>query len=67
MKKILYILIIFLISNTAFANIIITKFDQYIKFTDFGREVIVKMKVRVEAERNYYYSEWSYIFDKKLK
>ncbi len=67
MKKILYLLIIFFISNTAFANIVITKFDQYIKFTDFGREVTVKMKVRIEAERNYYYSEWSYIFDKKLK
>lgn len=67
MKKIIYLLIIFFISNTAFANIIITKFDQYIKFTEFGRGVTIKMKVRIEADRNTYYSEWSYIFDKKLK
>ena len=67
MKRIFYLLIIFFISNSSFANIVITKFDQHIKFTDFGREVSVKMSVRVEAEKNYYYSEWSYIFDKKLK
>lgn len=67
MRKLFYIFLLFFISNNAFADIVITKFDQYVKFTDFGREVSVKMKVRVEAEPNYYYSEWSYIFDKKLK
>jgi len=67
MKKVFYFILVFFISNSTFANIVITRFDKHVKFTDFGREVSVKMKVRVEAERSYYYSEWSYIFDKKLK
>ena len=65
-KKIFYILLIIFISNNVYADVIIEKFDEKIKFTDFGREVTIKIKVKIKAEKNVYYDEWKYIFDKKL-
>ena len=68
MKKIiLSVLIIFTFICNCFAEMEITDFEEKIKFTDFGREVSTKIKMRVRADRNTYYSEWRYLFDKRLK
>lgn len=68
MKKIFFgVFFVILMAKVAFADVVVTNFDENVKFTDFGREVSVKIKVRIEADRNTYYSEWRYIFDKRLK
>lgn len=67
MKKILIFIALFFISYNASANMIITNFDETIKFTNDGREVSIKMKVRIQLDNiNQFYREWRYIFDDKL-
>lgn len=67
MKKIFLLLILIFISNISYADFVIEKFDEHIKFTEKGREVDVVIKARVKLGQNYFYKEWGYIFDKRSK
>lgn len=67
MKKILFIFFIFFYCNTSRADIIITDFNEYVKFTDVGREVTIKIKAYIKlSSPSQYHNWWAYVFDKKL-
>ena len=67
MKKTLLYLIFFLYSFNSFSQIVWQNYIEKISFTDEGREVEVKVKGQVKLDKNYFYKEWEYIFDKKSK
>ena len=68
MVKIISFIILFFAYQNAFANMIITDFNEKINFTDYGREVETSIKIRISLKsNNQYYKEWRYIFDKRLK
>lgn len=67
MKNFLVLIIFFLISNNVFANIIITNYDEKVAFTNYGREVETRVKIKVQFDDvNKYFKEWKYIFDESL-
>lgn len=66
MKKLLFVLFL-LFSKNSLADLKITDFNQSVEFTEFGRNVVVKVKMKTELEKNYFYKDWKYIFDKSLK
>lgn len=68
LKKIFVFIILIASVQNASAKLIFRSFDKKVKFTDYGREVEVVAKVRVDTpKRDVYYKEWTYIFDKRLK
>ena len=67
MKNFLVLIIFFLISHNVFANIIITNYDEKVEFTNYGREVETRVKIKVQFDDvNKYFKEWKYIFDESL-
>lgn len=67
-KRLFFLFLLFLCSNSFAEGINITDFKQEIEFTDFGRKVSTNVKAKVELKnRNYYANGWSYIFDKSQK
>lgn len=67
MKNFLVLIIFFLISHNVFANVIITNYDEKVAFTNYGREVETRVKIKVQFDDvNKYFKEWKYIFDESL-
>jgi hypothetical protein len=61
-KIILYIF--FILISVVFADYKITKYEENIKFTDYGREVKLKIKIMPKLQPNYYMNGWSLGFNK---
>jgi len=66
-KKYLLIFLVILPFYNAKASLIITDVNKQVKFTDYGREITVDMKVKVELPKRNYYYQWSYLFNPQLK